>query len=92
MTRLVTKSDIETPSTSFDFSCGLDLMTYEGSTVGAIVKRGVTSVVDTANPGQSLLLRKTVFGGTHPGGAFWKERDPDYLALRQWIAEGALKN
>ncbi|HEX9883211.1 MAG TPA: hypothetical protein VGA79_04520 [Desulfobaccales bacterium] len=85
MTRLVTKSDLEIPSTSIDHSCSLDLMAYEGSTG----KRGVLDVVDPDNPEQSLLLRKTVFGGIHSGGAFWKDGDPDYLALRQWIAEGA---
>jgi len=91
-TPLVTKSDIDTPSTSIDYSYGLDLMTYEGSTVGAVVKDGVVSVVNTTDPAQSLLLRKTMNGGVHSGGAFWRKRDADYLALRQWIAEGAMKN
>ncbi|MEW6441694.1 MAG: hypothetical protein AB1640_12235 [bacterium] len=92
MTRTVTKSDIDTPSTSFDFSNGLDLMTYEGSTVGTSVKQGVLSVVETGDPEESLLLRKTLVGALHAGGAFWNERHSDYAALRQWIAEGALKN
>jgi len=92
MTRLVTKSDIDTPSTSFDFSNGLDLMTYEGSAVGSVVKRGVASVVDTLHPDQSLLLQKPLAGTMHAGGAFWDERDVDYVALRQWIKEGAGKN
>jgi hypothetical protein len=92
MTRMVTKADIETPSTSIDYSNGLDLMTYEGSQVGAYVKQGVLGVVDTDHPGQSLILRKTLPGGGHGGGAFWDKKGPDYLAIRQWIAEGARKN
>lgn len=92
MTRQVTKADIDTPSTSFDFSNGLDLMTYEGSTVGSVVKDGVSSAVDTANPEQSLILQKTLPGKVHAGGAFWDNRAPDYIAIQQWIKEGALKN
>jgi hypothetical protein len=92
MTRLVTKTDLDDPSTSFDFSKGLDLMTYGGSTVGGVTKRGIETVVDKADPENSLVLRKTVPGAVHGGGAFWKEGDPDYLALRQWIGEGAKKN
>jgi hypothetical protein len=92
MTRIVTKSDIDTPSTSIDHSGGLDLMTYEGSTVGTVVKQGVCSVVDTAHPAKSQLLLKTTPGAMHAGGTFWNERSPDYIALRQWITEGAHKN
>jgi len=92
MTRPVTGSDLGEPSTSFDFSKGLDLMTYEGSTVSGVAKRGIAAVVNTADPDESLVLRKTVPGARHGGGAFWKEGDPDYLAIRRWIAEGARKN
>ncbi len=92
MTRLVTKSDLDSPSTCFDFSSSLDLMTYEGSTVSGIAKRGIGSVVDTAKPERSKVLNKTVPGKLHGGGTFWKEGDPDYLALKQWIAEGAQNN
>jgi hypothetical protein len=92
MTRLVTKSDIDTPSTSFDHSSGLDLMTYEGSAVGGVVKQGVLAVVDPAEPEQSLMLQKTVKGGVHGGGAFWNKKSSDYQALKQWIAEGAQEN
>jgi hypothetical protein len=92
MTRLVTKTDIETPSTSIDYSNGLDLMTYAGSQVGPYVKQGVLGVVDKANPEQSLMLRKTLPDGVHGGGAFWDKKDPDYLALKQWISEGAKEN
>jgi hypothetical protein len=104
-----TKTDHEIPSTAVDYSGGLDLMTYEGSTVDApiyhnkipfviigyesITKVGVLSAVDEFDPEASRLLRKTVSGGDpHGGGTFWKERSPDYAALRQWIAEGAQKN
>jgi hypothetical protein len=91
-TRLVTKADLQTPSTSMDYSNGLDLMTYEGSTVRTVAKKGVLSEVNTSNPDQSPLLQKTVHGGTHGGGAFWDNLAPDYVALSQWISEGALKN
>ena len=53
MTRLVTKSDLDTPSTSFDFSSGLDLMTYDGSKVSGNAKRGIANVVDTVHPEKS---------------------------------------
>jgi hypothetical protein len=101
-----TKTDHEQPPTFVDYSAGLDLMFYEGSTVSVpvynpdgtvkgyedVVKKGVTEVVNKAAPGQSLLLQKVVSGASHGGGAFWDERAPDYMAIRQWIAEGARKN
>lgn len=107
-----TKTDLPeygAQSTSIDYSGGLDLMTYEGSTVkvqkldedGKVIpgefetwaKRGVSDVVNTSAPGQSPLLAKTTSGGTlHAGGVFWNDSSLDYLALRQWIAEGAAKN
>ncbi len=103
MTSKNTKTDHDTPSTAVDYSSGLDLMTYEGSAVQSpvydsagkvigsklISKAGVKSVVDVGSPERSLLLLKTVSGSMHGGGAFWNERAPDYLAIRQWIAEGA---
>jgi hypothetical protein len=72
-------------------------MFYEGSTVlvgiETISKLGVESVVDPTNPEQSLLLRKTLHGGDpHAGGAFWDERHPEYIALKNWVTEGALEN
>ncbi len=75
-----------------DYSGGLDLMFYEGSTVSGITKKGVMGVVDVSNPEQSLLLKKTLRGVRHAGGGFWSDSAPDYLALRQWITEGARKN
>jgi hypothetical protein len=92
MTRLVTKSDIDTPSTSIDYSGGLDLMAYGGSTVSGIAKQGILDVVDPAQPDNSLMLRKTLSSTLHAGGAFWDKNYPDYQALRQWIAEGAKNN
>jgi hypothetical protein len=109
ITSMNTKSDHETPSTAVDYSGGLDLMTYEGSTVDVpiyhpeiryviigyepISKVGVLSVVATDDPDASLLLHKTVSGGDpHGGGAFWSKRSSDYIAIRQWIGEGAQKN
>jgi len=61
--------------------------------VELISKIGVLDVVDTVFPEDSRLLRKTIYsGGEHGGGKFWRERSPDYIALHQWIAEGALEN
>lgn len=106
MTSKNTKTDHATPSTAVDYSNGLDLMFYEGSTVPVpvyradgtvegyvdVTKAGVMSVVNMAVPDQSLLLRKVVPGALHGGGAFWDESSPDYIAVRQWISEGAQKN
>ena len=86
---------------TFDYGAGLDLLTHGGSTVevhdstGAVTsyaKRGIAAVVNTTSPAASLLFAKTLSGGMHGGGAFWDESAPDYRALRQWIAEGALDN
>lgn len=87
MTSVKTKTDLPgDDSTSIDISGELDLMTYDGSTE----KKGVIDVVDPDDPEESLLLLKTVSGGDlHAGGVFWNERNPDYIAIRQWIAEGA---
>ena len=92
----------------YDYSSGLDLMTYVGSSVVVAsytphgsptpvpektwAKKGVQGVVDSAAPASSLLLLKTLNGATHGGGNFWSAADADYLALRQWIAEGAQNN
>ena len=92
MTRQVTMTDIAASSTSFDFSSSLDLMTYEGSTVSTVEKDGILTVVDTVNPEQSLVLKKTVPGAVHGGGSFWDNRALDYMAIQQWVKEGALKN
>ena len=107
-----TKTDLPeygVESTSIDYSGGLDLMTYEGSTVQVqkldedgkpiigvfetYSKVGVLGVVNRGSPAQSNLLLKTMADGVlHAGGVFWDDNSPDYIALRQWIAEGALKN
>jgi len=90
-----------------EFSDGLDLMTYEGSNVsspvydpvsGAVVgnemvtKMGIRASIDLANPSASMLLVKTTGVTSHGGGVFWDTGNPDYVAIRQWVAEGALKN
>jgi hypothetical protein len=86
---------------TFDYGADLDLVTYGGSAVevhdstGAVTtwtKRGVGAVVNPSRPEASLLFAKTLPGGQHGGGSFWDESSPDYRALRQWIAEGALEN
>lgn len=99
--------DPQTGIPLLDYSDGLDLMTYEGSSVAApvydplsgavtgteqIVKMGIRSVIDLAAPDASPLLAKTSGGISHGGGVLWQRDNPDYGALRQWIAEGALKN
>jgi hypothetical protein len=57
-----------------------------------VKKKGVLSVVNHKKVESSLLLRKTVRGGDqHAGGIFWDQSSPDYLALKQWISEGAAK-
>lgn len=80
----------------FEYSSNLDLMTYAGSSVavGSTVyeKLGIESIVNTSNPDASLLFAKTVYGSIHGGGSFWNTGDPDYGALRRWIAEGAREN
>jgi hypothetical protein len=92
MTTVMTKTDLETPPTTVNYSSNLDLMTYEGSTVSGATKKGVLSAVNTSAPASSLLLNKTLNGSTHGGGNFWSEQDADYKAILQWIAEGAQKN
>lgn len=92
---------------TLEFSSGLDLMTFDGSSVsvprydpitGTIIgnemvrKRGVSAVIDPASPSSSPLLVKTTNGASHGGGVFWGIDDLDYLALQQWIAEGGLNN
>ncbi len=85
-----TKTDVfGDPLTTIDYSGELDLMFYEGSSG----KAGIQAVVHTDNPEESDLLLKTVSGGEpHGGGTFWNNTAPDYIAIKQWIAEGALKN
>lgn len=66
----------------------------DGHVIGTqmIKKVGVLSVVNTTSSEaeQSKLLLKTVNGGLpHAGGVFWDRRSLDYIALRQWVAEGA---
>lgn len=84
VTPMNTKTDHDTPSTAVDYSGGLDLMTFEGSSVQSplyhptiplkvigyetISKEGVEAVVDSSHPRKSLLLLKTVTGGVPHGG------------------------
>lgn len=95
-TRLATKSDIEVPSTSIDYSNGQDFTSYDGSNVSGQNKKGIAwfAVDYAASPDDSPLLDKTVVKPvaettSHAGGDFWSEDDADYKAIRQWIAEGA---
>ena len=69
----------------------VDATAEADGTVTVISKLGVRDEVDLESPENSLLLEKTVFGGDlHGGGTFWKKNSPDYLAIRQWITEGAM--
>ncbi|MBI5234113.1 MAG: hypothetical protein HY880_07145 [Deltaproteobacteria bacterium] len=103
LTRIATQSDFEgTPSTVIDYSKSLDLTSYDGSavTVNGVTwtKKGIKDVTTGHNkkPDSSpvLLMTKRQANGSiiHPGGAFWSDSDADYLALRRWIAKGALNN
>lgn len=94
MTRLVTESDILTPATSIDYSKGLDLTSYEGSTVGGITKKGIgeLSAPYLSNPDSSPLLSTPSSPEMHPGGFFWTTDNADYKAISKWIAEGAQNN
>lgn len=96
-TRIVTKTDMDTPGTKVNYSANLDLTTYNGSSVTVSgdtwTKKGVASVVTTGNPDASLLLTKTKQSGlAHAGGWFWTENNPDCKVIRQWIAEGSQNN
>ena len=85
---LMTYEGSEVDAPVYDFVIRYKIIGFE-----TISKAGVLSVVDTADPDASPLLVKTVSGGDpHGGGTFWSGRSPDYVALRQWIAEGAHKN
>ncbi len=83
------RSTVKYGDQRFDYSAGLDLSTYEKDSKS---RKGVSDIVDTADPTASLLLQKTVVGAIHSGGSFWIESDNDYRAIRQWIAEGAQNN
>ena len=75
-------SDIDVPN--------LDPAGHYDGTYTLISKEGPLDKINPVTPEHSLLLLKTVFGGDHHGGgAFWRKNSPDYLAIRQWIAEGA---
>lgn len=98
-TRLVMKSDMDTPSTKADYSSRYDLTSYEGSTVTvnsvewAKFGGGYYARNYSGNPDMSPVLLKTVIGGqNHGGGHYWTADDADYRAIRQWIAEGAEDN
>jgi hypothetical protein len=107
VTRLVTESDLAPEgATTVDFSAGRDFTSYAGSTYAVkaggetrtIAKPGVRDAVDPARPDLSSILVKTRRQPddgrplSHAGGSFWAEGDPEYRAIRQWIAEGALDN
>jgi hypothetical protein len=102
-TRIVTRSDFEgNPLTKIDHSKLLDLTSYSGSSVTVNnttwTKRGIkdVTVAYQGNPYLSPVLSKTRIQQNskiiHAGGAFWSTGDPDYRALKQWIAEGAQNN
>jgi hypothetical protein len=93
-TRLVTESDLLTPSTTVDFSGNFDLTSYGGSTVQSIVKRGPRdlSSSDKANPDASPFLATPASAAVHPAGRIWDKMDADYRAIKQWIVEGTKNN
>lgn len=94
VTRSVTESDLATPSTSMDYSKGLDLTSYAGSSVSGITKRGSGELAlpFRSSPGSSPILAMPSSQSAHPGGLLWTVADSDYKAIRQWIIEGAQNN
>ncbi len=89
-----------TTVTLIDYSSNKDFTFYNGSvyTSGSstVVKQGVNAFVNTMNPDGSPVLTKTLLQAPgvalHGGGSFWSAGDDDYMAIRQWIAEGANDN
>jgi hypothetical protein len=90
LTRVVTKSDND-GTTKIDYSKSLDFTSFAGSSVTASgttwTKRGISD----SGINSSMLL-KTDGAILHAGGKFWSSGEPDYEALKQWIAEGAHNN
>lgn len=92
-TRVVTKTDIDTPTnTIVDFSGNIDLTSYGSADGTNGSKKGVKSIINTTNPDASKLFSATVQGAQHSGGWFWTSSDADYKAIKQWITEGAQDN
>lgn len=75
--------------TVYNYSGGLDLSDYEKDPDSA---KGIVQTVDPGNPDASLLLAKPSGAEPHAGGVFWEETDPEYQAIRQWVAGGAEDN
>lgn len=95
MTRIVTKSDLDSPSTKVDYSNNLDLTSYNGSTVTTTdgtngAKRGAKDVINKLL--STTLIENNSGTLSHSGGGFWTREDADYKAIEKWIAEGAQNN
>jgi hypothetical protein len=61
---------------------------HNGSTAFAIGGYGsVVSLTDTANPNNSLLLRRAR-GESHSGGLIWTQGDSRYVTTLRWIEGG----
>lgn len=76
--------------TKYAYGGGLDLSAYSKDDNS---KRGILDIVNLENPASSELLVNPMFGSKHGGGASWRNnQDPDYLAILQWISEGAQNN
>ncbi len=106
ITRIVTKTEYEEKTPRVDYSSGKDFTSYAGSTVTTMASGVTTTFAKTgvkdlalpyqADPDSSPVLSKTKpqTDGviSHAGGIFWTEDDADYMAIRQWISEGAQNN
>ncbi len=94
LTRPVTESDTASPSTTVDYSKGIDLTSYAGSKVNAVAKRGAKdlAVPYQSKPEASPILSMPSSPDRHPAGRILTAEDSDYRAIRQWIAEGAQNN
>jgi hypothetical protein len=85
ITRMVTRSEYEDPTTLVDYSAGLDFTSYSGSSGKAGAGSLTRQMLDHT-------LRQPTGELIHPGGAFWTVEDADYQAIGRWISEGARDN
>ncbi|MEK7850815.1 MAG: hypothetical protein AAB275_02925, partial [Deltaproteobacteria bacterium] len=95
MTRIVTKSDLDSLSTKVDYSNNLDLTSYAGSTVTTTdgtngAKRGARDVINKLL--STTLIENNSGTLSHSGGGFWTRDNADYKAVEKWIAEGVQDN
>ena len=57
-----------------------------------IVKQHNGRRINIQDPAQSLLLLKPTYKSKHAGGKLFNENSPDYLALLNWVKNGAKRD